>query len=147
MSLKPIVEKHYRNFNTHNLAAEGEIMHANVVVEAPGAPQLKGIEAFTQFAKAWEGGFPDGQLKMLNFVETGDLAIAEGTFSGTNTGSLTTPGGAIPPTGKRLQMKYCDLFRVREGKIVEHRVYFDQVEFLTQLGLMPAPGAQGGGLT
>jgi hypothetical protein len=30
---------------------------------------------------------------------------------------------------------------VREGKIVEHRVYFDQVEFLTQLGLMPAPGA------
>jgi predicted ester cyclase len=140
MSLKPIVEKHYRNFNTHNLAAEGEIMHANVVVEAPGAPQLKGLEAFTQFAKAWEGGFPDGQLKMLNFVETGDLAIAEGTFSGTNTGSLMTPGGAIPPTGKRLQTKYCDLFRVREGKIAEHRVYFDQVEFLTQLGLMPAPG-------
>jgi predicted ester cyclase len=139
MSLKPIVEKHYRNFNTHNLAAEGEIVHANVVVEAPGTAQLKGLEAFTQFAKAWESGFPDGQLKMLNFVETGDLAIAEGTFSGTNTGSLMTPGGAIPPTGKRLQMKYCDLFRVREGKIVEHRVYFDQVEFLTQLGLMPAP--------
>jgi predicted ester cyclase len=141
MSLKPIVEKHYRNFNEHDLAAEGEIMHKNVAVEAPGAPQLRGLEAFTQFAKAWEGGFPDGQLKMLNFVETGDLAVAEGTFSGTNTGSLMTPGGAIPATGKRLQMKYCDLFRVREGKIVEHRVYFDQVEFLTQLGLMPAPGA------
>jgi ketosteroid isomerase-like protein len=33
------------------------------------------------------------------------------------------------------------MFRVRDGKIVEEHLYFDQVQVLTQLGLMPEPAA------
>ena len=29
------------------------------------------------------------------------------------------------------------MFRVRDGKIVEEHLYYDQVQVLTQLGLMP----------
>jgi hypothetical protein len=29
------------------------------------------------------------------------------------------------------------VFTTAEGRIVRHTVYFDQVEFLTQLGLLP----------
>jgi len=30
-----------------------------------------------------------------------------------------------------------DIFRVRDGKFVSHHIYFDQMTFLAQLGLMP----------
>jgi hypothetical protein len=33
------------------------------------------------------------------------------------------------------------MFRVSGGKIVEEHLYFDQVQVLTQLGLMPEPAA------
>jgi ketosteroid isomerase-like protein len=43
------------------------------------------------------------------------------------------------PTGKNLRPEFADVFVTRDGMVVEHRVYYDQLAFLTQLGLMPAP--------
>ena len=52
-----------------------------------------------------------------------------------------TPQGEIPPTGKTIDLHFCDVFQVSGGKAIAHRLYFDNVEFLSQLGLMPAPAA------
>jgi ketosteroid isomerase-like protein len=67
--------------------------------------------------------------------------MSEGIFSGTHTGPLATPAGDVPPTGKPLRLAFADVFVIRDGLIVEHHIYYDQVAFLTQLGLMPAPDA------
>jgi len=48
-----------------------------------------------------------------------------------------TPTGEIPPTGRHFEFPYVDILQARDGKVVSHRVYFDQVAFLAQLGLMP----------
>ena len=36
-------------------------------------------------------------------------------------------------------MRSADMATVRDGKIVSHDFYFDQLDMLTQLGLMEAP--------
>jgi ketosteroid isomerase-like protein len=40
-----------------------------------------------------------------------------------------------------VRLEFADVFVVRDGQIIEHHLYYDQVAFLTQLGLMPAPSA------
>ena len=46
----------------------------------------------------------------------------------------------IPATGKSLDFPFSAIFRVENGKISSIRLYYDQVEVLSQLGLMPPPG-------
>ena len=48
-------------------------------------------------------------------------------------------GQTIPPTGKQIRMRAADVATVREGRIVRHDFYFDQLDMLVQLGLMEAP--------
>jgi hypothetical protein len=36
-----------------------------------------------------------------------------------------------------------DILRVEAGKVIEERLYFDQLTFLAQLGLLPEPAAAG----
>ena len=57
---------------------------------------------------------------------------------GTHTGIWRSPNGAeVPPTGKKLDFPFVGVFRVENGKISSIRLHYDQVEVLTQLGLMP----------
>ena len=82
---------------------------------------------------------PDSKINLKNVVESGDWVFVEGEYNGTNTGPLASPQGTIPATGKRFVLPYVDVFEVRNGKIAKHRTYFDQMSFLGQLGLIPAP--------
>jgi predicted ester cyclase len=79
------------------------------------------------------------QYEYLAKHESGDVAIDEGHFTGTNTGDIPGPGGeSIPATGKQVRVRECDVVTVDDyGLIREHRFYFDQMELLGQLGLLP----------
>jgi predicted ester cyclase len=74
-------------------------------------------------------------------VEDGERAAVEGTFTGTHTGTLAAPQGEIPATGRTIELPYVDVFEARAGRIAAHRVYYDQMVMLSQLGLAPAPAA------
>ena len=60
-------------------------------------------------------------------------------MEGTNTGPLESPAGTIQPTNKRVVGKGVQILRIEDGKITEARIYFDQFEQMTQLGLIPVP--------
>jgi len=47
------------------------------------------------------------------------------------------PNGAeIPATGKKVDFPFVGVFQITDGKISAIRIYDDQIEVLTQLGLM-----------
>jgi steroid delta-isomerase-like uncharacterized protein len=99
--------------------------------------EYRGREAITQY---WEGffqAFPDMQGRDEFEAESGDTAINEWTASGTNSGPLEGPEGSIPPTGKQITVRGADAITVRDGLIQSHRVYYDQLAFMIQLGLLP----------
>jgi ketosteroid isomerase-like protein len=138
-TLRTLVEKHYTQINTNDFANSPEIFSADVETIAPGSGPVRGIEAFLAYGAAFHTAFPDARIEANHTVESGDTIMVEGRYTGTHTGPLVGSAGTLPPTGRTLDLPYCDVFRVADGKIVEHRVYFDQVDVLTQLGLMPAP--------
>jgi steroid delta-isomerase-like uncharacterized protein len=85
--------------------------------------------------EAWARAFPDARIEVKNLIAQGDHVVAEVVGRGTHTGALPGPTGDIPATGRRMEMPLVEIYRFREGKIVEMRYYFDAFSFFDQLGL------------
>ena len=126
-------------FNDHDESRIRELNAENAVFEAPGDVHVKGREATTQYAMAWLNAFPDARLNVKNEFASGDWVVQEFTFEGTHEGTLSGPAGEIPATHRRLNGRGVQIFRVEGDAVVDTRLYFDQVQVLTQLGLMPEP--------
>ncbi len=45
-------------------------------------------------------------------------------------------GQEHPPTGKAFELEFCTVARWKNGEIVEENLFYDQVEFLRQIGLL-----------
>jgi len=78
-----------------------------------------------------------------DFHDTSELIVAEGdkvaylgTIAGTSDGELF----GFPPTGKSMQVRGINFFRLEDGQIVERWGQFDVLTMMQQLGLAPAPG-------
>jgi steroid delta-isomerase-like uncharacterized protein len=126
-------------FNDHDESRIRELNAENAVFEAPGDVHVEGREATTQYAMAWLNAFPDARLNVKNEFASGDWVVQEFTFEGTHDGTLSGPAGEIPATHRRLNGRGVQIFRVEGDAVVDTRLYFDQVQVLTQLGLMPEP--------
>jgi len=74
-------------------------------------------------------------------VATDDSWAAEWIMSGTNDRADEARG--FPSTGRTFQVHGLSIGRLRNGKIAEDRVYWNMVEYLTQVGLMPEAPAAG----
>lgn len=124
-------------FNAHDEARLRELNAENAVFEAPGDVRVEGREATTQYAMAWLNAFPDARLTINNELVSGDWVVQEFTFEGTHEGTLNSPAGEIPPTGRQLKGRGVQIIRVEGDTAADTRLYFDQVQVMTQLGLMP----------
>jgi steroid delta-isomerase-like uncharacterized protein len=110
----------------------------DAVIETPDQGTITGRDAIVEWISGFQKAFPDLTYEPLNEYEIGNTAIDEGAISGTHTGPLEAPTGeTVPPTGKRVRVRETDLATVENGKVTSHRFYFDQMEFLAQLGLVP----------
>src|SRR6266508_2168782 len=133
-----------RNIKAHN-AKDTEGLLANqqpdAELEIPGVVTLHGHEQIRQYTEALWTAFPDGAFSFAGQVLAEDAAAVELVFMGTHTGPLATPDGLIPPTGRRVTLQSASILRFKEGLIASEHAYPDQLDFMTQLGLMPAaPG-------
>ena len=126
-------------FNAHDEERIRQLNAENAVVEAPGDVRVEGREATTEYAMAWLRAFPDARITVHNELVDGDWVAQEFTFEGTHEGTLSSPNGDIPATHKRLQGRAVQVFKVVGYTVTDTHLYFDQVQVMTQLGLMPEP--------
>jgi steroid delta-isomerase-like uncharacterized protein len=126
-------------FNAHDAERMRTSYAPDAVFEAPGGVRLEGPEAITAYALGWLRAFPDGHLVIHSRTGGDDLVAQEFHFEGTHTDTLSGAAGDIPATNRSISGRGINVFGVRDGKIVSEHLYFDQVELLTQLGLMPEP--------
>jgi ketosteroid isomerase-like protein len=108
----------------------------DAVLSTPDMGEVRGRDRITEYWHGIMDGFPDGHYEVANQLESDGKAVDEGYFIGTNTQPVKGPDGRpIEPTGKKVKLRSCDIATVRDGKIVEHHVYFDEGDFMRQLGL------------
>jgi len=126
-------------FNAHDEERIRELNAENTVFEGPGDVHLEGREAATAYAMSWVNAFGDARVTVHDEFVAGDWVVQEFVFEGTHTAPLQTPAGEVPATNRQLRGRAAQILRIEGDAIADTRLYFDQVEVLTQLGLMPEP--------
>jgi ketosteroid isomerase-like protein len=95
----------------------------------PGIPADR--EGGKIFLRGFLSAFPDSHFTIDEMIAEADAVVTKKTFTGTHTADF----GDIPATGRRVTLQYVDIMRIRDGRIVEHWMSMDQLDFLQQLGV------------
>ncbi|HWH34868.1 MAG TPA: nuclear transport factor 2 family protein [Acidimicrobiales bacterium] len=99
---------------------------------------FKGRSQIAEYFRSWTEPWSDTVFEVSTKASWGNRALDEWTCRATNSGIIALPTGAsVPATGNRVTVRGTDICTVDEGAIVEHHIYYDQVELLGQLGLLP----------
>ena len=125
-------------FNAHDIDGFAQTLDDDVVFKAPGGVSGKGKAACTEFFAGWISSFPDAHVDVHHLHIVGNVAVEEGTFTGTHNGVLHTMTGDIPPTGRAVSIPYVQVLRYVDGKHVSFDLKFDRLLMLEQLGLVPS---------
>jgi predicted ester cyclase len=106
----------------------------------PGQPEPReGAKALTDDLRSFAGAFPDLRTEAELLIGQGEWVCATASLTGTHTGPLALDDvTTIPPTGKRIDLRHAIFFKVVDGKIAEHRDYFDTMQLMSQLGISSA---------
>jgi len=116
-------------------AAKASLAPGYVYDEIATHRRVKGADEALAIWRSWAAAFPDSQGEIHNTFQSGDTVVVEVTWRGTHGGGLQTPAGTIPPTGKRIELRACQINEVKNGKVQATRHYFDMGTFLRQLGV------------
>ncbi|WP_115576217.1 nuclear transport factor 2 family protein [Xanthomonas campestris] len=92
-----------------------------------------GINAILDPWKSWFGIFPDATCEVRSIIAIDDYVIAQGIGRGTHLGIFNSPAGELQPTGRPMQVNFCDVYRLKDGKIARADSYFDFYDVLKQL--------------
>lgn len=119
----------------HDLIAEGAINYDTGLTAHPFGPEeMNGTVHMITVA------FPDHHHAVQEMVAEGDRVVAHVTLTGTHEGEFM----GIPPTGRRIEVTEIHIYRLEDGKAVEHRVGRDDLGAMRQLGIIadavPSPG-------
>jgi steroid delta-isomerase-like uncharacterized protein len=109
--------------------------------------RAEGIENVLTLWKGWAAALPDSNATFENAYASGDAVVLELTWRGQHTGVLRTVAGEIPPTGKRIELRACQIVGIADGRTRSVRHYFDMATLLAQLGIATAsaPAAKAAG--
>jgi steroid delta-isomerase-like uncharacterized protein len=98
-----------------------------------------GREANRQFWTGFFHALPDLTVTMEDLVISGDRVVGRFVYRGTHAGELM----GIPATGRRVEMRSIDIWRVQDGMFVEHWDELNTLQLLEQLGALGGAGTGG----
>lgn len=90
-----------------NVPAEMEFRGGDIAMVAGGMAQA----------------FPDIHREIFSTYAMDGVVVVELAIQGTHTGNLVTPAGTLPATGKTIDVPCCDVFQIKEGKVVSFHCY------------------------
>jgi predicted ester cyclase len=85
----------------------------------------------------FEAAFPKYELLADDLVADGDKVAVRATFRGKQADTFQ----GIPATGRDVNISLMLIYRIANGRIVEHWMNADSLSLLQQLGAIPAPEA------
>ncbi|WP_344165016.1 ester cyclase [Kribbella yunnanensis] len=94
-------------------------------------PDREGMRAAGGMMRA---AFPDWHSDLHALIAEGDLVVERFTASGTHRGEVM----GVAPTGAVVSLPGINIWRLRDGRIVERWGRLDELGFSRQLGAVPA---------
>ena len=128
---KALVQRFFEEVvNQRNLAALDQFVSPNAInhTVASGLPPGP-----MQFLSLHLSAFPDVKATVEDLLADGDKVVARVSYRGTQQGAFRT----ISPTSKPITVMGINIFRIDNGKMLEHWGLIDRLSALQQLGVVP----------
>ena len=112
-------------------AASKDLVYDEVATQR----KVKGLDDVLAVWKGWAAALPDSKATFRSEHSTGDTAMLEMTWTGTHKGPLKMRDREIPPTGKKIELRSCQVVEVAGDKVKSISHYFDMGTLLDQIGV------------
>lgn len=99
-----------------------------------GAPAARGLALLTERVSLFHEQFPKLRIEQESITAEADVVVVRWKLTGDNTGQVF----GRRPSGRTITHHGTDLFRFRDGKIVEHAQHIDLYRLYDKLGLLDA---------
>lgn len=117
-------------WNRGNLEGLDAVMSPQVRRSSPSATSdAANLAEFKEVITGFRTAYPDAAVTANEVHHLENLSFVHWTFTGTNTGE-----GEMPPTGESVRISGVTVLRFAGGVLTEEQVYFDALDWMTQLG-------------
>ena len=121
-------------FTKGDLGAVDEFLAEDFVNHDPPVGVTADREGMRQAGAMFRAAFPDWHSDTGILVAEDNLVVEPFTASGTQQGEFF----GVPASGRAVSLPGINIWRVRDGRIVERWGRLDELGLLRQLGLVPA---------
>jgi len=136
-----LFKKHLRAFDSSDWDGYRADLSPNFEYEEIATGRRGKGDEFIAIVKGWKAAFPDLKTEMKNYYEAADVIFAEVEWTGTHKGSLETGFGTVPASNKTVRERGVLIYKMKDGKFIESRSYFDLLGLMKQIGAGAALGA------
>ncbi|MYF67538.1 MAG: ester cyclase [Gammaproteobacteria bacterium] len=128
-----LIKRLYVALNAQDLAGQDAFWHEDMIWHGPpGFGDVHGLDGFRyKVLLPFYTAFPDYHVKDEIQVANDSWVSATGVLTAHHRGEWL----GVPPTGKKITMRYSDFWLVRDGKLSENWVMVDNLGVLAQMGV------------
>jgi predicted ester cyclase len=130
---KAIVRRFYKAFEDNDLEALQDVLAPDLVAynlnPQNRVEHIRGV-------LGWNNIFSENRYEIISQIAEGDMVASHVILYSTHNKANFQ---GVPPTGMQISIGAITMERIRNGKIVERRVYSDRLGMLQQLGVIPPP--------
>jgi predicted ester cyclase len=137
-----LLDRYFAAVNAHDVAGLRDVIASRYIQHDRN--QGQGLEGMQAAFRSYFEMFPDFHWTLEDSVVTNDTVVARFRITATHdrTIRLGPDAPALPPTGRKLAWEGISIWRVADGKFVEHWGVDDLLGLVQQVRAQPAPPAQ-----
>ena len=113
-----------------------EIHDPSVTAHGLGSEEPVDLEGVKQFYEMLWGAFPDVEATIEEVIGEGETVAFRVTVRGTHRGEFM----GVAPSGNQFTIGVQNIYRFRDGKVVERWTNPDMLGLMVQIGAIPPPG-------
>ena len=137
--MRDMAERSLHGWNNQDVDAILDGLADDIVWADPSLPEtLHGKEAVAASLLDTFTAFPDLDFPVEDWAVFPDAerqtCVVTWSLRGTMTGPMEN---GVPPTNKPVRTSGAALVKLRDGEVVEYTNYYDALDFMQQLGLLP----------
>ena len=133
---KQVVLSQIEALNRGDLALVEELTHPDFFNHEAVASRANGVAGMRETARKLRESFAGFRLDPLDVIAEGDRVVVRARASGRHVGEFA----GIRATGREFAVQQVHIWRLAEGKVVEHWACRDDLGLLDQVGAWPPNG-------
>ena len=134
---KAVVRRFYEAFGAEDYEALNEVLAADLAAHAHSAAAPATRDDALQGIRMWNGAFADSQYTIEQQLAEGDQVATRVTLRAVHSrGDFM----GVPPSGKEIVLSGISIEHIKDGRIAERWVNYDNAGLMQQLGLVPPAG-------